>query len=487
MSDVILVYPKTGNDVKNATVELPLSLLSIAGSLKTEGYNVKFIDARLDDNWQGHLEKELSAHPLLVCVSSMTGLQIKYALDVSKFVKENTPNGIKVLWGGAHATLMPHQTVQHDMIDAIVIGEGEIPIVNTAKALENGSDLEQVKDIAFKKKDGTIIFTPKGELPDVNQLPDLAYDLVNVEEYVKSGGTNMQRSLPFVTSRGCPYRCTFCSTPSMTRFKWRPMNADLAYERVSKLVQKYKLDFIRFYDENFTSNPQRANELADRINGDFKWYIQARMDNLLLFDLNRLEKNGLSIVQPGVESGSDRILQMIHKGEGVDTMMKANRKLAETGIQAHYNFMMGFPTETYEEVMQTVDLALKFIEENKNAYIAGLYVFTPYLGTPLFDFAVQNGFKVPQDLEGWSDFYRQSVSCNPWAMERMEMFQNIAMTSKLVDGKYMKQYFSNTKIPKFIFDAVSWHYKRKWKKHEFKRDTGVKILEYYTRKKFGWV
>lgn len=486
MTDAVLVFPKTGNDVKNASIELPVSLLSIAGYLQQADYDAKIIDSRVDDNWEKTLQAELDKHPRLVCISSMTGIQIKYALETSKFVRENTPNGVKIVWGGAHPTLMPYQTMQNPLIDSIVIGEGELPLKNILDALEGKKQMKEVTDIAFKEKDGSVIFTPKGDFVDVNTLPDLPYDMVEVEHYIKSGGTNSQRSLPFITSRGCPYRCSFCSIPSMSRNRWRPMNAELAYERIMKLVNRYKLDFVKFYDENWTSNPKRANELADRINGDFKWYIQARMDNLLWFDLKRLEKNGLSIVHPGIESGSNRILKMIHKDEDVETMVKANQKLAETGIQAYYNFMVGFPTETYEEVMMTVDLALKIIEENKNSYVAGLYVFTPYLGTELYDMAVLNGLKPPQELEGWIDFYRQSVSCNPWAMENMEMFENIAYTSKLIDGRYLKTIFKNTRIPKFMFDFVSWYYKRQWKKRNFKKDLGVRAMDYIARKKFGW-
>ncbi len=489
MSDVVLVFPKTGIDIKNVSVELPVSLLSVAGSLLEAGYGTKIIDSRLDGEWEKSLQNELSKSPLLVCVASMTGIQIKYALKVSKFVKDNSSNGTKVVWGGTHATLMPEQTIKHPLIDAIVIGEGEMPLKNMMDALEGKKELNEVTDIAYKKKDGSVIFTPKGDLVDVNTLPELPYHLVDVEQYIKSGGTSFsqkERTLPFITSRGCPYRCSFCSTPSINRFKWRPMKAELVHERISKIVKKYNLDIIKFYDENFTSDPKRANEIADKINGEFSWYIQARMDNLLLFDLKRLEKNGLRIIQPGVESGSDRILQMVNKGENVDTMVKANKKLSETNIKVSYNFMMGFPTETYEEVMQTVDLALKLLDENKNANITAFHIFSPYLGTILFDFAVKNGFQVPKDLEGWTVYYHQSTH-NPWIQGRLDMFENIAYTSRLVDGKILKQYFTHTAVPEFVFDWVSSIYQRNWRKHNFKKTLSVRLMSYVMKKRFGWI
>ncbi len=464
--------------------------MSVAGSLLEADHSVKIIDARIDDNWEDNLRKEISKNPLLVCLSSMSGLQIKYALEVSRLVNEIAQNDTKLVWGGPHPTLMPHQTIQHQLIDALVIGEGEIPLRNMVSTLKKDGDLSKVTDIAYKRKDGSINITPKGELVDVNTIPELPYDIVDVEKYIKSGGNATKkgdRIFPFITSRGCPYRCTFCSTPSMNRFRWRPMDKDLAYERIMKVVRKYNIDVIRFYDENFTSNPKRAVELADKINGDFSWYIQARLDNLLLFDVKRLEKNGLYIAQCGVESGSERILKIIDKGENIATMTKANRKLAETNINVYLNFMIGFPTETKEEVMQTVDLSLRMLKDNKNAYIASFYIVSAYLGTPLFDFAIKNGFrKVPQKLEDWIKFYRQNVHMD-FAEENRELYEYIAYTSKFLDGKYMYQFFKNTRVPKPVFSSLGYYYRRRWRKHNFNKDLSVKAMNYIARKKLAWV
>jgi radical SAM superfamily enzyme YgiQ (UPF0313 family) len=484
MADILGAYPKTGYDIKNSSVELPLGLLSTIAAIQ-ENYDIKILDQRIDDNFEKHLLDELSKEPKIVLIPSMTGTQIKYALDISRIVKENSRSG--VMWGGVHATLMPQQTIEHKLIDMIVIGEGEFVLQNIMAALDGKKSLEGVRGIAYKEN-GNIKFNSSAEQPDPNLIPEIPYRLVDVENYVKSGGITFdkkERVLPFVSSRGCPYSCTFCSTAGISKGKWRSMTAELTYERVSSMVRKFNLDTVKFYDENFTSNPKRAERIAELVAGDFYWSMQARMDNMLITDMKKLEAGGLRVVEPGVESGSDRILKLINKGEDKATMIAANRKLSQTNIKAFYNFMMGFPGETYDELMETVDLALQLIRENPNAHITQFYIFVPYLGASLFEYAVQQGFRVPKTLEEWIAFSRQQTY-TPWIQDKKDILETIMYTSKFVDGKRLCQVLRNTRIPKFFIRGLSSNYRKNWEKHKFNKTLSVKILDTMVKKKFSW-
>ncbi|HLC77321.1 MAG TPA: radical SAM protein [archaeon] len=484
MADILGVYPKTGYDIKNSSVELPLGLLSTVSTLHAD-YNVKILDQRVDDNFESNFSNELSKGPRVVLIPSMTGTQLKYALDISRSVKNNSKS--VVLWGGVHATLMPEQTIGHNLIDMIVVGEGEFVLQNIMAALDGKTKLDSVNGIAYKEN-GAIKMNPRAESPDPNKIPEIPYDLVDVENYVKSGGISFdakERTLPFISSRGCPYTCTFCSTAGISKGNWRSMTAELAYERVSKMVKKYKLNVVKFYDENFTSNPRRAERIAEMINGEFSWSMQARMDNMLITDMKKLEEGGLRVVEPGVESGSDRILKLINKAENKATMIAANKKLAQTNIKAFYNFMMGFPGESYEELMETVDLALQLVKENRNAHITQFYIFVPYLGAPLFDYAVQQGFVVPKTLEEWVAFSRQQTY-TPWIQDKKEMLETIMYTSKFVDGKRLCQVLRNTRVPKFFIRALSANYKKNWEKHKFEKTASIKFLDMMVKRSFGW-
>ena len=484
MADILGVYPKTGYDIKNSSVELPLGLLSTVAAVYGN-YDVSIIDQRVDDDFDKHFSDELSKGPRIVLIPSMTGTQLKYALDASRLAKRNS--SAKVLWGGVHATLMPEQTIRHKLIDMIVVGEGEFVLKNLMEAFDGKTTLDTVKGIAYKEN-GSIKMNARADSPDPNKIPEVPYDLVDVENYVKSGGIAFdpkERTLPFISSRGCPYTCTFCSTAGISKGNWRSMTAELTHERVSKMVKKYKLNVVKFYDENFTSNPRRAERVAELINGEFSWSMQARMDNMLITDMKKLEAGGLRVVEPGVESGSDRILKLVNKAETKATMIAANKKLAGTNIKAFYNFMMGFPGESYEELMETIDLALQLIKENPNAHITQFYIFVPYLGAPLFDYAVQQGFSVPKTLEEWVAFSRQQTY-TPWIQDKKEILETIMYTSKFVDGKRLCQVLRNTKVPKFFIRALSSNYRKNWEKHKFKKTTSVKVLDMMVKRNFGW-
>ena len=140
-----------------------------------------------------------------------------------------------------------------------------------------------------------------------------------------------------------------------------------------RLKEEYNLDAIEFHDEEFFVDRRRGALIAEMIAGDYQWYVQTRMDDLLALDLDALERGGLRVVQPGLETGSARILEMIQKGETIEQFRLANSKLASTSIRCTYNFMMGYPTETERDLEDTVDFALELIEANPNASVAGFY------------------------------------------------------------------------------------------------------------------
>jgi radical SAM superfamily enzyme YgiQ (UPF0313 family) len=485
MADVILIYPKTGFDIKKVSVDPPLSVLA-ASSLVTQDYQVKIIDQRIDPNWEETLRREMKANPLCVGVSSMTGPQIRYALQAARIVKE-AGDSIKVVWGGVHGTLLPEQTVQNPLVDIVVMGEGELTFCNLVRALEKSQPLKDVKGIVFKEN-GVFVRTEPQNPIDIEASPDLPYHLVDMENYIGSQGRffgENSRSLLFISSRGCPWECTYCCNPRLSKRRWRSMSAEKTYERVIDLVDRYRLDAITFHDEEFLVDRVRAEKIASFINGKFRWWIQARMDRLKAMDLAGLDRNGLCAVQPGIESGSDRILKMIRKGETVSDILEANRCLAKTSIIPLYNFMMGFPTESYEELMQSVDLTLRLLKENPTAQVSGFYVCVPYPGTELFDLALKEGFKTPQSLEEWSVYNRQHLK-TPWIQDKIDIFTSIMVTSKLIDGtrleNRLKAAFHPIPIPSFLCRFLARFYRDRWEKHIFSKSLDLilnKILLFF--------
>ncbi|MFI5361366.1 MAG: B12-binding domain-containing radical SAM protein [Elusimicrobiota bacterium] len=479
MAQIVLVYPITGLDVRGLSVWLPLSVLAVASGV-ADAYDVVIVDQRVDSDWRGSLRSALGADTLCVGVSSMTGAQIRHGLEAARLVRESAPD-VPIVWGGNHPTLAPAQTAEHSLVDIVVIGEGEKTFRALVDALKAGTDWRRVPNIAYKADGGAVVSGDAYDFVNPEEMPELPYHLVDVEEYLAGRALfgRPVRSLPFITSFGCPYACTFCCQPVLSNRSWRRMSPELAARRASALADRYGLDAIEFHDEEFFVDRRRGMRIAERIGGAFSWYVQTRMDDLLAMDLAALEKNGLSAVQPGLESGSDRILKLVRKQETVAQYRAANEALARTGIHTTFNFMMGFPTETPEDLNATVDLALELLDANPNARVSGFYVFVPYPGSELYDLAIKEGFVAPAGLEDWSLYSRQHIAA-PWLRDRRPL-EFLMLTSKLIDGKRLSKALPPYLLPGTILPRVARRYRRRWEKHDYSPPWDFPLLSLASR------
>jgi len=474
MTEVILCYPKTGFDLKNMTISLPLSLLSVASTL-IDDFNVKIIDQRIEKNWRNKIRKELKKRPLCVGISTMTGSQISYALEIARFIKDYD-NDLKIVWGGIHPTLLPLQTIQNKFVDVVVVRDGEITFKQIASAISKNKDFKQVGGIVYKEKK-QIIRTNLANPTDLNSLPELPYHLLDIKNYIHDKtmvGEGSRRSLSLESSRGCLHQCTFCCVPKINRHNWRFLSAEKTVKRVDVLVSQFGLDSIIFHDENFFGDKRRAIKIARYIDNRYKWSVQARMDDVNLIDLKEFANCGLDLMQIGIESGCDRILNLIKKGICFKEIIKANKKLSNVDIEARYNFVIGFPTETKQEINLSLDLALKLLKENPNARIAGFYAYVPYPGTELFKLSVKNGFIPPKSLEEWAVFTRQHEN-TPWIEDYKDTLRNIILMSRFIDKKRLNSMFGFS-LGKIITNLYGTYCKKRWENHDFNNKFDLILL-----------
>lgn len=435
---IVLAYPKTGSDAKGVSTSLPLSVLTIAAVL-VQDHEVIIYDERVNP-----VQKYLSAlerQPLFVGISAMTGPQITYGLNLSKLAKSS---GICTAWGGVHPSLFPRQTVEHPYVDWVIPGEGELATFELASALSRG---KTITDSIIRRR-----------VPHLDILPECPYDLVDMENYINTKTVANTRTLPTSFSRGCSFRCAFCCNPVLSNRRWRCMRVDLASARIHRLVERFNLDNIWFYDENILGNTSKALRLFDSIGNTFKWMVQCRADSLLKVDLPRLEKNGMIMAYPGLESGSPRILNMIHKDETVEDYVKVNRQLADSNIQAIYNWIIGFPNETWDDVLMTVDLSLKLLDENLSAQHNSFYTYVPYPRTALAD-SVE--YRWPEKLEDWADYNRHHFK-TPWIQDTKDKLFNVALSSKFV-GRRLPSIFPDDVEVKYLQEVFT----AKWREHDF--------------------
>lgn len=438
---VLLVYPNVGSEARNISLYPPLSLLYIASYLKD--FSVAIFDQRVDN---GDMFIELlKQKPVCVGFSIMTGPQIKHGLELARVVKDAD---IPTVFGGVHASILPDQSQVDERVDYIVTGEGEVTFRNLVESL-------------LKNKNSHPII--KSEYVDLNNMPSLPYDLVNVEDYVYSVAIE-GRALPVTFSRGCPFACTFCCSPVITKRKWRTADVDLAITQLNELVDTYDLDSVIFWDENLMLNPKIISRLAAAINGRFKWFAQSRSNALLKYDLSFLEKMGLFRISCGLESGSPKILRKIKKEEDVNEYLEANKMLASTNINVWYNYIVGFPEETIDDVRMTIQLAMQILDENPNAINSTFYVVAPYPGTEIGGKFLRSN-NAPKRLEDWARFSRHNFNSDWYAPEESKIFERICFSSKFV-GKKIIHHFPDDKYLKKFTEELSG----KWRRFDFNDD-----------------
>ena len=410
--DVILIYPRTGFDL-GSTVAPPFSSLTIAAPLKRNGIKVRIIDQRVDRNWMKNLEESLKSNPICCGISAMTGTQISFGIDVAKIIRNHDDGGIPIVWGGPHPSILPEQTLRSEYVDIACVGEGEETFLDLVDALSKKRALSEVKGIGFLDG-GSYVYTGDRPFLSVEDFLETPWDLVDVESYIHQDLylREAKRVLDVgQTSRGCPYRCTFCSSASIRRHTWRGMSVEKALNMITENVNRFKLDGIWLRDDEFYLDIERATNICqgmidNKLNLD--WYTSGTRVNDVLRatddQLKLLKRSGCYVLKIGAESGSDRILKFIRKNQTVEQILEVNQKCKKYGIKPAFSLMCGFPTETIEEINKTIDLFFRIQDENPDASCETIAQYTALPGTEMFKVAVEMGLKPPETFEAWADW-----------------------------------------------------------------------------------
>jgi radical SAM superfamily enzyme YgiQ (UPF0313 family) len=419
----LFFFPLTNKDNKHK-VSPPLSLLALAAPLREKGIDVEIIDARVEP---GYRERVLAAAEGadLLGVSSMTGYQIADGLSISAAVKERFPRKL-VVWGGYHPSLLAEQTVLDPCIDLVVRGQGEKTCLELAEYLDGVRSLEEIEGLSFCR-DGQVIHNTERRIVDINEFPPLPYELVDVEKYIEFNRrvhSDSHRAISYVSSFGCPHACGFCSNPEAYGRKWKALKSKRVVAEVTGLVERYNLDRVYFDDNNFFASKRRVREICQGFLDSprrFEWFATIRPSQVLAFsddDLRLIRDSGCTKFMMGAESGDDTILQLINKGNEAADVLEATRRCRTHGIQPSYVFILGFPTETWEQMQTTLDFMKQLKEIYADTRTTTLF-FTPYPGTALTRLGQESGFTLPETLAGWASYDARSVE-TPWITRKQK-------------------------------------------------------------------
>lgn len=367
----------------------PLGTLYAAGLLRDSGFSVSLFDSMLAGSPTDLIPVLEQEKPDVVvvyddgfnyltkmCLSNMR----EAAFEMIGFAKKR---GCKVIISSSDSTDHFEKYLAKEA-DFVILGEGEITLLELLKALEANHSFEEIEGIAFRKEGQTISKGKRPVMKDLNLLPFPAWDLVDVEKYKalwkqKAGFF----SLNVVTTRGCTYKCNWCAKPLFGN-RYHARTPENVAEELEVLVRQFGADQIWFADDIFGLKPGWIKEFADRVQErklKFGFKIQSRAD-LLVQDgtVKQLARAGCEEVWIGAESGSQKILDAMDKGITLAQIEKSRKLLKEHGIRAAFFIQFGYPGEEKEDLEATIKMVQRLLPDE-----IGVSVSYPLPGTKFYE------------------------------------------------------------------------------------------------------
>jgi anaerobic magnesium-protoporphyrin IX monomethyl ester cyclase len=383
-------YPHTGHQHPPF---IPLSLGYLGAVTEKNGHEVTVIDCQAEKLEPEDYRKRINQTNADIVGITSTTLTYKSALKIATVTKQQLPSCTAIL-GGCHATFWDENALKEcPSLDIIVRREGEITFIELLEKLQNKSSLNSVKGITFRKKDGEIARNEdRPFMENLDDLPFPAFHLFPLGTFRRVG----KIIFPLTTSRGCIYWCDFCTAVRMFGRKYRMRSPKNVVDEIEMLQNKYGESQFAFYDDAFTINPERVEKICEEIRQRklaIRWDCEARVDMVNRSLLQKMKAAGCMAVWLGVESGSQLIIEKMHKRIKLDQTRNAFKAARELGIMTIANVVLGFPGETEQTAWETIN----FIKE-LNPGDVGFYIATPYPGTPLYELVKQSGWLKTTDF-----------------------------------------------------------------------------------------
>ncbi len=399
---IVLVHPFSGDWERMRSAPFyPLNLVHAAASVARH-HPVEIVDLRREGDWRARLRQAFDEPVLLVGITSMSGTMLASALEVARFVRELAP--VPIVWGGMHATLLPEQTASHPLVDAVVIADGEHILVDVAERSAAGAPIAGLPGTVCR--DGErLVRGPDATLPDLDALPEPNFEMVPVSSYMPHWDGAPTLSLE--SARGCPRPCTFCYNTALNAGRFRMLSAERTVARVERLVRRHSPGGVYFVDDNFFLDVPRALAIGEGIaRTGVAWQVQgADIPSLARIDdesLRAFAATGLKRISIGIESGSPRIRKRMKKSAAVERVKHEVARFAQHPIVLYCSFFVGSPSETVEDVKDTIALVLELQELNPYFRNSPFYTYLPLPGTEMLEDAVAAGHQPPTTLEDWS-------------------------------------------------------------------------------------
>jgi anaerobic magnesium-protoporphyrin IX monomethyl ester cyclase len=378
----------------------PLGICYIASVLIQQGHKVSIIDCIAESLTLDELKNRIKMdNPDLIGITATT-IMFNSARIVANCVKEFDRRIITVL-GGAHVSALPEETIlQNPQFDFGVIGEGELTMAELVERLEQKGEISDVSGLIWCEDGRVNDWKRRGPIQNLDSLPfpsrQLLKDLRLYRPPITRSGGRLATSV--ITSRGCPIGCAFCDQTVFGR-SWRAHSASYVIRELIHLQNNFGVDFVTFEDDFFLCSKTRVAELCDRIKSEnlrMGWGCSVRVDSVNDEIAEKMKEAGCKYMFVGIESGSSRILKMVDKSQTMEGIKKGVRLIKSHGIRVIGSVVIGFPTETKEDVRKTVSLVLSLPLDGLS-----FFIYTPFPNTLLYDFANRHG-RISTDWQKYS-------------------------------------------------------------------------------------
>lgn len=369
-----------------------IGIAYLCAFLKQNNIKTAVFDEGISKNQQELCNLIADFKPALIGV---TIFSYSYGFAYRLIMKLKQMTDIPLVVGGPHVCAVGKDMFNSTGIDFAVKQEGEFTLLELLKEIgKHEPDYSHIRGLIWKAKDGRVIENPDRDLiKDLDALPFPDYDAFGLERYV----CYKQKTLPLITSRGCPFGCNYCSVRLSMGQGFRPRSA----ENVFKEMKYFFLMGFRSFDINddcFTLDKERAGEIceliiANRLDIRFQLYNGIRVDTVNPQLLKKMKAAGCYFISFGCEAGNDRVLKAIKKGITLQQVRDAVKWANEAGINNSVNFIIGHTTETYEDALDTINFA-KSLPTN----FVNFYNLLIYPGTEAYGWVRQNAhFLVPPE------------------------------------------------------------------------------------------
>jgi len=454
---VVLIRPPTLLRIVSFTVRPspPLGVALIAGSLRAAGHQVTVIDAIAENPGQfipfkgdiylqglsyAEIIDRVTLDTEMIGISAMftnNWLSDRVLIDM---LGEHFPKA-KIVAGGEHITGLPEICMQHTKhLDVCVLGEGEETVVELAEVVGNKCDLSSVKGILFRTENNECRMTPRrARIKSLEEIPYPAWDLFPLQNYKENkltqGVTSGEMSLPIIATRGCPYSCTFCSSPNMWGTRYYMREPDNVLAEMKYMIQTFGVKYFEFYDLTAIIKKSWIIEFSKKIIDEkleIIWQIPAgtRSEAIDGEVAKYLYQSGCRNITYAPESGSPTMLKKIKKKVSLDSLLRSMQYSVEQGMNVKLNIIIGFPDERLIDIFRTIWFLIK--SSYQGAYDMFPNNFIPYTGCELFEKLAKQGKINPAT----DDYYLQIINAD----------------------SLFNAYSYNPHLPKLLLVSLRWVY-----------------------------